>query len=130
MLTDRYIFSMMARAIARRQSRTWLERAAGFALAPHAVFYLRAHVKDLVPRVVVGRGAFDYWESGLDAGFGRDMYDSYVRYQSRLVSVFDQLAARYGFEVVDASLPPGQVLAALKASIARVFAEDATSPPS
>ena len=56
----------MARAIARGEDRAWIERVAGFALVPHLVLYLRAEVKDLITRVVVGRGAFDYWESGLD----------------------------------------------------------------
>lgn len=54
-LTDRYIFSLMARALARDEDRVWLEKLAGFALVPHAIYYLRAEVKDLVPRVVMGR---------------------------------------------------------------------------
>ena len=41
-LTDRYIFSIMARAIARGEDRAWIEQVTGFALVPHAVFYLRA----------------------------------------------------------------------------------------
>ena len=69
-LIDRYIFSIMARAIARGEDRRWIEQVAGFALVPHAVYYLRAEVKDLVSRVVLGRGAFDYWESGMDLRFG------------------------------------------------------------
>ncbi len=120
-LTDRYIFSIMARAIARGENRTWIERAAGFALVPHAVYYLRAEVKDLISRVVVGRGQFDYWESGMDLRFGRDMFDSFVRYQSGLVRVFDQMAEPYGLEIVDATRSADQVLDALKTSIARVF---------
>src|SRR5207253_4628272 len=84
-LTDRYIYSVMARAIARGENRSWMEKAAGFALVPHATFYLRAGVQDLITRVVVGRGAFDYWESGMDIGVGRNMYDSFVRYQTRLI---------------------------------------------
>ncbi|MBK5293350.1 MAG: thymidylate kinase [Acidobacteriia bacterium] len=120
-LTDRYIFSIMARAIARGENRTWIEHAAGFALVPHAVFYLRAEVKDLISRVAVGRGQFDYWESGMDLRFGRDMFDSFVHYQARLIRVFDQLAGPYQFEVVDAKRPPGIVLDTLKASIERVF---------
>ena len=56
-LTDRYIFSIMARAIARGEDRRWIEQVAGFALVPHAVYYLRADVSDLVSRVVIGRGA-------------------------------------------------------------------------
>ncbi len=95
-LTDRYIISMMARAIARGEDRAWIERLIGFALAPHKVFYLRAGVKNLVSRVVLGRGHFDYWESGMDLHFGKDMYESFVKYQSRLIKVFDSLAASYG----------------------------------
>src|SRR5580700_10765181 len=62
-ITDRYIFSIMARAIARHEDPAWIRHVTGFGLVPHAVYYLRADVKDLVSRVVVGRGQFDYWES-------------------------------------------------------------------
>lgn len=119
-LTDRYIFSIMARALSRGEDRAWIERAVGFALVPHRVFYLRADVKHLISRVVVGRGAFDYWESGMDARFGKDMYDSFVRYQSRLIRVFDRLAKPYGFEVVDAERPAEEVFQTLKDSIAGI----------
>lgn len=120
-LTDRYIFSIMARAIARGENRTWIERTSGFALVPHTVIYMRAEVKDLISRVVVGRGAFDYWESGLDLHFGKDMFESFVRYQSRLIQVFDDLAEPYGFEVIDASRSVDQVFADLKASVSKVL---------
>src|SRR5271166_4818157 len=53
-LIDRYIFSIMARAIARGEDRRWIEQVAGFALAPHAVFYLCTDVVHLVSRVVLG----------------------------------------------------------------------------
>jgi dTMP kinase len=119
-ITDRYIFSIMARAIARGENRTWIERTAGFALVPHAVFYLRADVKDLISRVVVGRGAFDYWESGLDLHFGGDMYDSFVRYQSRLIQVFDDMSAPYGFQVINASQSPVKVFESLQTAISKV----------
>src|SRR5512135_2142835 len=55
-LTDRYIYSLMARAIARGEDRRWIEQVAGFALVPHAIYYLRAKVETLVSRVVLGRG--------------------------------------------------------------------------
>jgi dTMP kinase len=120
-LTDRYIFSIMARAIARGENRTWIERTAGFALAPHAVLYMRAEVKDLISRVVVGRGAFDYWESGLDLHVGKDMYESFVRYQSSLIQVFDDMAGPYGFEIINASQPADRVFESLQSSISKVL---------
>jgi dTMP kinase len=127
-LTDRYIFSIMARAIARGEARAWIERTTGFALVPHLVLYLRADVPDLITRVVVGRGAFDYWESGLDLGFGRDMYESFVRYQARLIRVFDRLAAPYGFTTVDAGRPAEEVFEALRTEISQVFSARTPAP--
>jgi dTMP kinase len=118
-LIDRYIFSIMARAIARGEDRLWIEQVAGFALVPHAVYYLRAEVKDLVSRVVLGRGAFDYWESGMDLRFGPDMYESFVRYQTKLIRALDSMSRKYGFTVIDASKPAEGIYSELQELISR-----------
>jgi dTMP kinase len=120
-LTDRYIFSLMARAIARGEDRAWIERVAGFALVPHAVYYLHAEVRELLTRVVLGRGAFDYWESGMDMRFGADMHDSFVRYQTRVIRALDRMAKRYDFVTVDASKTPEQIFRELRRSIKKLF---------
>jgi len=119
-LTDRYIFSIMARAIARREDRRWIERVAGFALVPHAVYYLHAKVEDLVSRVVLGRGAFDYWESGMDLRFGEDKFDSFIKYQRRLIQALDAMAEPYRFTTVDASRPSEVIFADLQKHIAKL----------
>jgi dTMP kinase len=120
-LTDRYIFSLMARAIARNEDRVWIEKVAGFALVPHAVYYLRADVRDLLTRVVLGRGAFDYWESGMDMRFGADMHDSFIRYQTRVIRALDRMAKRYNFTVVDANQTPDQIFRELRRYIGKLF---------
>src|SRR5262245_38422970 len=120
-LTDRYIFSIMARAIARGEDRAWIEKVIGFALVPHKVFYMRAGVKDLVSRVVLGRGRFDYWESGMDLRFGKNMFESFVKYQTRLIRVFDSLAKTYDIQMIDASRPPEEIFQELQASISKLF---------
>ena len=74
-LTDRYIYSIIARAQARGADPAWLRSVFGFALVPDVVFYLQADLMHLIPRVLNVRG-FDYWESGLDSLAGRDYYDS------------------------------------------------------
>src|ERR1700684_2572515 len=117
-LTDRYIFSIMARAIARGEDREWIERVCGFGLVPHAIYYLRARVKDLVSRVVIGRGAFDYWESGMDYHFGNDMYESFLNYKRRLIRALDRMSTRYGFIEIDASKRPEIIFRELQHRIA------------
>jgi dTMP kinase len=120
-LTDRYIYSLIARAVARGEGRAWIEKVASFALVPHATYYLRAEVKHLVARVVVGRGAFDYWESGMDMRFGDDMYESFVQYQTRLIRALDQLARQYAFQVIDAGQSADQIFAELQKRIAELL---------
>ena len=119
-LIDRYIFSIMARAIARGEDRRWIEQVAGFALVPHAVFYLKAEVEHLVSRVVLGRGAFDYWESGMDLRFGADMYESFVKYQIKLIKALDSMVAPYEFTVIDAGQPVAKIYRELQRRISRL----------
>lgn len=122
-LNDRYLFSVVARAAARGQDEEWLERVAGFALAPHITFYLRTKVVDLPARVICGQGGFDYWESGMDVPYGADRYASFVGYQARLVEVLDKMAEEHGFNVVDASQPPETIFQGLQQQIVRLLGD-------
>jgi dTMP kinase len=101
-LTDRYTFSLMARATVRGADPQWVRRVYEFALKPDIVVYLKATVDELVTRVMQTSG-FNYWESGMDLRLGEDLYDSFVAYQTRLLTVFDRMTAEYDFQVVDAS---------------------------
>ena len=118
-LTDRYIYSLMVRAIVRGADPEWLREVYGFALKPDAIFYLRLDINELVTRVLQSTG-FDYWESGMDLHLGEDMYESFVRYQGWLLSEFDKMAETYGFEVIDASDPVEETFTTLRDRIARV----------
>src|SRR5260370_39867418 len=58
-LTDRYIFSPMARAIVRGADPRWIRSIYGLALKPDAIFYLKIGIDDLIQRVLQ-LGGFDY----------------------------------------------------------------------
>src|SRR5262249_47673595 len=83
MLTDRYIYSLIARGIVRGADPDWIKKVSSFSLRPDAVYYLRIGVTDLVPRVLA-TGGFDYWESGMDLPMGEDLYESFINYQKRV----------------------------------------------
>jgi len=122
-LTDRYIYSLIARAMVRGMDPHWIRNIFRVALKPDAVFYLRLGIEQLVPRVVFSRG-FDYWESGMDLYPGHDMYDSFCNYQAALLAEFDRLSAEFKFETVDASEDSKAVCAHLKTKILRLLEED------
>ncbi|HYO08731.1 MAG TPA: hypothetical protein VER17_07130 [Tepidisphaeraceae bacterium] len=104
-LADRYIYTALARGIARGAEQAWLRDLFSFAVAPDLVFYLRLGVHDLVPRVLAA-GKMNYWESGMDMNYGDDLHDSFVAYQSELINQFDAMADEYQFITVDARQEP------------------------
>src|SRR6267142_4731818 len=104
MLTDRYVYSLIARAMVRGADPDWIKNVYSFSLKPDAVFYLRIDVRDLVPRVLLN-GGFDYWESGMDLPLGADLYESFIEYQSRVIGNLDDLAREYEFQTLDARQP-------------------------
>lgn len=115
-LTDRYIYSLLARAIVRGAKPEWIEGVYGLALVPDAVFYLSVDVGTLIRRIVP-RG-FDYWESGMDLRMGDDLYESFVTYQAKILKQLENMAQRYQFQVIDATRPVSQVYSDLRRRIA------------
>lgn len=122
-LTDRYIYSLMARAIVRGVDPAWIRSLYSVALKPDAVFYLRLGIEELIPRVVFSRG-FDYWESGMDMYPAHDMYEGFCNYQTALLKEFDRLSTEYSFETIDASPEARTVFAILKSRILHVLEAD------
>lgn len=122
-LTDRYIYSLMARAIVRGMDAAWIRSIYSMALVPDAVMYLRIGVDQLIPRVIFSRG-FDYWESGMDVYPGQDMFESFRNYQTALLAEFEKLGAEYHFETVDGSADVETVFGELKKKILRVVESD------
>lgn len=115
-LTDRYIYSLIARALVRGADPNWIRSIYGLALKPDAIFYLKITLDDLIPRVLQ-KGGFDYWESGKDMSLGDDLFESFINYQTRMLAQFDAMAREYNFQVLDASQPVSALLEQLKQRI-------------
>ena len=125
-LSDRYIFSALARAGVRGVDRQWLRTLYGFAIAPHMVFYLKVDVSTLIGRVLAARG-MDFWESGMDLKQSDEIYDSFRSYQSKLLREYTSMGDEFHFRVVDARRSIGQIQDELRRQVA-AFLEDAEKP--
>jgi len=119
-LADRYIYTLVGRALVRGIDPDWIREVYGFALKPDHIFYLRAGVDDLISRVLQEEG-FDYWESGMDLHLGDDLFESFVEYQNRMIGQFDKMVEDYGFKVIDASQPIDEIFADLKVQVSEVL---------
>ena len=121
-LSDRYIFTAMARAGVRGVDRTWMRNLYGFAIAPHLVFYLKIDEKTLIRRVLQSRG-MDYWESGMDMKLGDDIYESFRAYQRSLLREYASMADEFGFRVLDARRKVDVIQDELRRQIGAFLAE-------
>ena len=121
-LSDRYIYTLMARDMLRGMDEIWLKNLYGIALVPDAVFYLTVSPEELVQRNFAKNCALDYWESGMDLGLSRDMFDSFVQYQTAMRKIFKRLQSIYQFTIVDGDRSPDAINHELKKKIAEVLA--------
>jgi dTMP kinase len=120
-LADRYIYTLMARDLVRGMDRKWLENLYGMAVVPDAVFYLQVSPENLVQRNFAKDFALDYWESGMDLGISRDIFQSFVEYQKRIIASFKDLQASYGFRIVDGNRHVDEIQAELRTGIEAVL---------
>jgi dTMP kinase len=100
-IADRYMYTAFARNNVMGADPAWTRDLFGMALVPDLVLYLDVDVDTLVPRVVQGKG-MDYWESGMHLALGTDLFDSFIRYQRRLIDEYRRLADEFGFLTIDA----------------------------
>lgn len=120
-LADRYIYTLMARDMVRGMDEAWLKNLYGIALEPDAVFYLNVPPEELVQRSFAKNTALDYWESGMDLGLSRDMFDSFMKYQTKVQQIFTRLQRTYGFTIVDGMRPAEAISAELRNKISAVL---------
>jgi dTMP kinase len=132
-LADRYIYTLMARDIVRGADPAWVEKVYGMAIVPDAVFYLKVGPRILVERNLEKNGTLDYWESGMDIGLARDMFDSFVKYQGLIQQEFKRLQERYRFEIVNGNRSVRAVATDLRARLEKILGKrlemDATAAP-
>jgi dTMP kinase len=121
-LADRYIYTLMARDMVRGMDAAWLKNLYGIAVEPDAVFYLNVQPEELVQRSFAKNAALDYWESGMDLGLSRDMFDCFMKYQTAMQETFRRLQTTYGFTIVDGMRPADAINAELQSKIRLVLA--------
>ena len=120
-LADRYIYTLMVRDLVRGLDEAWLKNLYGISVVPDAVFYLNVSPELLVQRNFQKIQALDYWESGMDIGLSRDMFDSFLKYQALVETEFRRLQATYGFTIVNAERSIEEISAELQERVEKLL---------
>jgi len=126
-VADRYMYTAFARNAVMGADRRWTRQLFGCALIPDLVLYLKIDVDHLIPRVLEGKG-MDYWESGMHLALGSDIFDSFRRYQSRLIREYNRLAHEFHFVTVDAGRPVETIQADVRRHISTYLSRGRRAP--
>jgi dTMP kinase len=116
-LADRYIYTLMSRAIVRGAEPAWIRDVYSIALVPDAVFYLAVSPRILGERNLRKHAVLDYWESGMDIYRSSNMYASFIEYQRKIQKEFKSMQELYGFDTVDGNRSPRGIQNELQAKI-------------
>lgn len=100
-LADRYFYTLVARDVVRGAKPDWIKDIYSRAIIPDIIFFLKVPVKIQLDRTLVEKKELNYWESGMDMGYSRDWHDSFVKYQTKMSSEFDELSKQYNFVSVN-----------------------------
>jgi dTMP kinase len=104
-LADRYIYTLIARALVRGLSRKWSQDLFGFAVKADLVFYIDVDPYELFHRVFQKYATLDYYESGADIGLSDDLFDSFINYQKKIAKEFQIMERKFGLIPVDGNRP-------------------------
>jgi dTMP kinase len=120
-LSDRYFYTLIARAAVRGIERGYLRGLYEMALRPHLTFWLNVGPEAAFEREFRKSHAISYWESGRDMSLSNDLFQSFIRYQARIRKEFEALSARHKFIEVNGEQSVREVNGELRKRIAALL---------
>jgi len=102
-LADRYVYTAFGRDVARGVHPDWVRALYSFAPRPDLTLYFRVPIEVSLERLLAGRAKLKYHEAGMDVGLATNPVESFRLFQSRVLQIYDRLAAEFSLNVIDAS---------------------------
>ena len=102
-LADRYVYTAFARDVARGVDSEWVRRVYSFAPRPDLTLYFRVPIDVSLERLLAGRAKLKYHEAGMDVTRAVDPVESFRRFQSRVLAIYDRLGEEFGLKPIDAT---------------------------
>lgn len=121
-VSDRYVGTALARDGARGVGAAWIENLYSFARPADVTFLFRGPVELFASRISSHRGAMNHYETGGDLHLAEDPIEGFLFFQKRVADIYDDLAPRLGWVVIDATLPLRDQQRQVREEVARVLA--------
>jgi dTMP kinase len=103
-IADRYVFTGIARDVARGLDREWSMRLYEPILQPDIVFYFSVSPETCASRIALSREP-SYYEAGQDVTGVADPFQSYDRFIRKVIHEYERLGKEFSFTFIDAEQP-------------------------
>lgn len=123
-LADRYVYTALARDVARGVEQDWIQSVYSFAVRPDLSIYFQLSVDESLERTISQQERVKYYQAGLDLGLSRDPTTSFRAFQQRILQVYESMIDLYHLLRLDATLPIKQQQQILRDAIAHVLSAE------
>ena len=103
-LADRYVYTALARDLARSVERTWAENLYRFAVRPDLGIYFQISAEQSLERILSDHPRLKYYQAGMDMGLSLDPVASFYEFQQRILLEYERLVEVYALLRLDALL--------------------------
>ncbi len=120
-LADRYVYTALARDVARGVERDWIQHVYSFAARPDLSIYFQMSVDESLERTMSHQDRVKYYQAGMDLGLSRDPLTSFRAFQERILQVYESMIGSYHLLSLDATLPIKQQQQMLRDAVADIL---------
>ncbi len=120
-LADRYVYTALARDLARGVEQNWIQTVYSFAARPDLSTYFQLSVDESLERTMSHQERVKYYQSGMDLGLSHDPITSFRAFQQRILQVYESMIEPCHMLCLDATLPIKQQQQILRDAIAYIL---------
>ncbi len=123
-LADRYVYTALARDLARGVARDWIEQVYAFAIQPDLGIYFQISAEQSLERTLSHHLRIKYYQAGMDLGLSHDPMASFRAFQQRILHEYEAMIAHYGLVPLNASLPVKQQQRLLRNAVEKTLPDE------
>ena len=124
-LTDRYIYTALARDLARGVELEWVQHIYQFATRPDLSIYFQLSAEEALQRSLSTNPLVEYERrAGMEQANQANSLDNFRAFQQRVLHAYEMMSNRFVFLHLDAMLPVKQQQQQLRDAIQRLLPGD------
>ena len=120
-LADHYVYTALARDLARGVQRDWVENLYRFATQPDLGIYFQITADQSLERILSHHPRLKYYQAGMDLGLSRDPIASFRAFQQRILAEYEPMIDACGLVRLDGTLPVKQLQLMLRETVERIL---------